>query len=136
MTKIKLGINTGFATNRFPEPEVWSRIIGEVLGLRYVQFVADLLNPWLPWTILKEEIKKIKQSCKRYNVVIDTTFLSAFTRVNHMLHPNPKIRKIWFEWLKRFFSVSRELGARKSRGSHLVGNMCVSYFGSVSPGED
>jgi len=45
MTKFKLGINTGFATNRFPEPEVWLRIVGKDLGLRCVQFVADLLNP-------------------------------------------------------------------------------------------
>ena len=31
---------------------------------------------------------------------------------------------------------SRELGARKSRGSNLNGNMCVSYFGSALSGQD
>lgn len=116
MANLKLGINTGFATNRFPEPEVWTKIVGEVLGLRYVQFVMDLLNPWLPWKILKEEVKKIKQLCKRYNMTVDTTFTSAFTRTNHLLHPNPKIRKIWFEWFKKFFSISIELEARGSGG--------------------
>ena len=108
ITNIKLGINTGFATNRFPEPEVWTKIVGKTLGLRYVQLVADLLYPWLPWRILKEEIKKIKKSCQKYNVKIDTTFFGAFTRVNHIFHPNHKIRKIWFEWIERFFIVSKE----------------------------
>lgn len=116
MTNIKLGINTGFATNRFPEPEVWTKIVGEILGLRYVQFVMDILNPWLPWPILKEEVRKIRKLCKKYNVIIDTTFTSAFTRVNHLFHPNPKIRKVWLEWFKRFFTVSGELGARGSGG--------------------
>ena len=29
--KAKLGINAGFAINRFPEPHVWLRIVGEEL---------------------------------------------------------------------------------------------------------
>ncbi|OIN95890.1 hypothetical protein AUJ66_08000 [Candidatus Desantisbacteria bacterium CG1_02_38_46] len=127
MTNIKLGINTGFATNRFPEPEVWTKIVGEFLGLRYVQFVADLLNPWLPWKILREEVKKIKFYCKKYDVKVDTTFFGAFTRVNHLFHPNYKIRKLWFEWIKKFFIISKELGARGS-GTGSFGIFSVTDF--------
>ncbi|MGC9054682.1 MAG: hypothetical protein ACP5KS_12465 [Candidatus Hydrogenedens sp.] len=43
---IVLGINTGFAINRFVEPDDWTRIVSEELGLQVVQFTADLLNPW------------------------------------------------------------------------------------------
>lgn len=113
-TSIKLGINMGFATNRFPEPEVWTKIVGKDLGLRYVQFVADLLNPWLPDNLMKAEVNKIKKNCKKYNVRVDTTFPAAFTRVNHVLHPDPEMRKLWMGYFKRFFSVSAELGARGS----------------------
>ena len=61
MTKLRLGINMEFATNRFPEPEAWSRIVGEELGLKYVQFVMDLLNPFLPKIVIDREIEKIKK---------------------------------------------------------------------------
>ena len=46
ITENNIGINLGFANNRFPEPEVWTRIINEV-GVKNVQFVADILNPML-----------------------------------------------------------------------------------------
>ena len=42
-----LGINLGFAVNRYPEPEDWINAVAEI-GVNRVQFVADLLNPDLP----------------------------------------------------------------------------------------
>jgi len=113
---LKLGINTGFATNRYPEPEVWTKIVGEILGLRYVQFVADLLNPWFPDFIIKDQVRRIRKCAEKYRINIDTTFLSAFTRVNQVLHPDPGIREVWVGYLKKFFRISRELGARGSGG--------------------
>lgn len=114
---IRLGINTGFAINRFPEPQVWPRIVGEALDLRYAQFTADLLNPALPDAIIKKHLREIKRACKKYNVLIEHTFTSAFTRVNHFAHPDEKLRKYWIWWFKRFADISMELGA-KSMGSH------------------
>ena len=128
--KIKLGIDTGFAINRYPEAGSWIKIVGEVLNLRYVKHVADLLNPFLPDYILKSEVKKIRRLCARYRVTVDTTFTSAFTRVNHLLHPDPEVRKIWFEWFKRYFYYSRELGARGS-GGHF-GIFSVPDFNDLS----
>ena len=48
MTRFTLGINMGFATNRFPEPAVWAQLVSEEMGLHAVQLVADLLNPFWP----------------------------------------------------------------------------------------
>ncbi|MBD3185034.1 TIM barrel protein [Candidatus Poribacteria bacterium] len=115
---VKLGINAGFAINRFPEPEVWIRIVGEELGLKYVQFVADLLNPFLPYRVISQQINKIRKMADTYDVSIDTTFTSAFTRVNHLMHPDPTTREAWFQWFKDFFLISAELGAR-GVGSHF-----------------
>ena len=42
---MKLGINAAFAACRYPEPEIWLKIVGETLGLRYVQFFSDLIDP-------------------------------------------------------------------------------------------
>ena len=99
---VKLGINAGFAINRFPEPEVWIRIVGDELGLKYVQFVADLLNPFLPYRVVQRQVDKIRSLAEKYNVKIDTTFTSAFTRVNHLMHPDPLVRDAWFNWFKDF----------------------------------
>ena len=122
MTKLKLGIHTGFATNRFPEPEVWSRIVGEELGLKYVQFAIDLLNPFLPKIVIDREVEKIKKYTKKYNLKIDTAFGSTFSRINHLMHPDALQRKVWFNWIKRWFKISADLGARG----------CGLHFGIIS----
>ncbi|MCS7192635.1 MAG: TIM barrel protein [Armatimonadetes bacterium] len=122
--KLKLGINCGFAINRFPEPEVWARIVGETLGLRYCQFVADLLNPFWDKEVIADQVARVKEATQRYQVTIETTFTSAFTRVNHLLHPDPLMRRMWFKWFERFFKLSKEFGAIGS-GSHF-GIMSVS----------
>ncbi|MGI6704778.1 MAG: sugar phosphate isomerase/epimerase family protein [Clostridia bacterium] len=116
--KLKLGINCGFAINRYMEPEEWTRIVGEELGLRYVQFVADLLNPFLPKDFIEEQIEKILIYTEKYNIKVESVFTSAFTRVNHLMHPEAKARKIWLQWFKDFFTIAARLGA-KSGGSHF-----------------
>lgn len=115
---IKFGINTGFAINRFPEPDDWVRIVKHELGLNTVQFTADLLNPFLPEGLIQREVEKIRSLCDTCGVRIQTTFTSQFTRVNHLLHPNPEVRRVWLDWFKRFFRISRDLGAEGS-GSHF-----------------
>ena len=115
---VKLGINAGFAINRFPEPDAWVRIVGDELGLRYVQFVADLLNPFLPYRVVHQQLDKIANLAGKYNVTIDTSFTSAFTRVNHLMHPEPLVRDAWFQWFRDFFCMSAVLGVRGS-GAHF-----------------
>ncbi|MCX8063847.1 MAG: sugar phosphate isomerase/epimerase [Candidatus Hydrogenedentes bacterium] len=116
--KLKFGINTGFAINRFVEPDDWVSIVADELGLNMVQFTADLLNPWYPDYIVKKGVEKIRNECDKRGVEIETTFTSQFTRVNHLLHPNDEIRKIWIEWFKKFFEMSVTLGAIGA-GSHF-----------------
>ena len=113
-----LGINTGFATNRFPEPDDWIGVVAGELGLDTVQFTADLLNPFLPEDILSRETDKIRTLCDRHGVRVHSTFSSAFTRVNHLLHPDPGIQRVWVGWFKRFFRLSKELGGEGS-GAHF-----------------
>ena len=116
--KINLGINTGFAVNRYPEPEVWTQIVGEELGLRNVQFTADMLNVSLPDHILKDQADRISSASAQYGISITSTFTGAFTRVNHLAHPDREVRSYWVSWFKRFVDLTVELGAR-SMGSHF-----------------
>ncbi len=116
--KVTLGINTGFATNRYPEPDDWIGIVADELGLDTVQFTADLLNPFLPGDVVARQVGEIRALCDAKDVRVQTTFTSAFTRVNHLLHPAPAIRRAWVDWFKKFFTLSVALGA-EGAGSHF-----------------
>ena len=115
--KTSLGINTGFAVNRYPEAEDWCRIIAET-GVSSVQLTADIINVSLPEKILVAETEKIKKACRKYGLKITSCFTGAFTRVNHLAHPNPEVRHYWIDWFKRFALLARELDC-DTFGSHF-----------------
>ena len=114
----KLGINLGFAINKYIEPEEWCRIVAKDLDLKYVQFVADLLNPFLPKSYVDSQVERIINAKNEYGIEIESMFTSAFTRVNHLMNPDPEARKIWIEWFKQFLIIGSKFGA-KTLGSHF-----------------
>ncbi|MDR3145047.1 MAG: sugar phosphate isomerase/epimerase [Treponema sp.] len=114
----RLGINLGFAVNKYAEPEVWARIVREDLGLSYVQFVADLLNPFWPREYIDAQISRIRAATERYGIVVESLFTSAFTRVNHLMNPDEEARAFWLRWFKDLLDIGRRLGA-KNAGSHF-----------------
>lgn len=116
MTKINFGVDLDFAVNRYPEPEEWARLLSEELGVRHAQFRSDLLQPHFPDDVIKEQISRIKESCKEYDIKLLHTFTSQ--RWSYCGHPDEKIRNYWLSWLKRFAEISARLGAI-STGSRL-----------------
>ena len=114
----RLGINTGFAVNRYPDLDELIYIIKKKLGLRYIQLTADLINPSLPSNIFNKQKKILKTACEKYDVQIISCFTGAFTRVNHLSHPNKEIRKYWVEWFKRFIDLAENLNC-DNIGSHF-----------------
>lgn len=113
----RLGLNTGFAVNRFCEPEEWA-LVARSSGVQMVQFTADLLNVSLPAPIVASQTKRIIKACTANEIEIGSTFTGAFTRVNHLAHPDQDVRKYWISWFKDFASLSVDLGAT-SMGSHF-----------------
>ena len=63
--KFDLGINTGFAVNRFCEPKELFHFIKDELKLKKVQLSADLLSPYLDKKILKSQTKKYIRVLKK-----------------------------------------------------------------------
>ena len=116
--KIDLGMNLGFAINKYTEPEVWTRIVREDFGLQKVQFVADLLNPFLPQEYIDSQVKRIQAACAKYDILAESVFTSAFTRVNHLFSPDEEARKIWLDWFCKLVDIGQALGA-KTLGSHF-----------------
>jgi len=120
ITTNNLGINLGFANNRFPEPEVWTKIVSN-LGIHKVQFVADILNPMLKKYNEKYyngQIDKTIECIKKNNINITSMMTSSFTRVNHFSHPDKGYRDAWFAWFVDFLEMGQKFGA-KSAGSHF-----------------
>jgi sugar phosphate isomerase/epimerase len=100
------------------EPEVWAGIVSRDLGLGYVQFVADLLNPFWPADYIDDQIARINGAVRDNGIRVESIFTSAFTRVNHLMHPDAEARKFWLAWFKCFLEIGRQLGA-KNAGSHF-----------------
>jgi len=115
--KTSLGVNTGFAVNRYPEAMEWAKIISES-GVSNVQLTADIINVSLPEAIIRDETKKIISACNYFDLKITSCFTGAFTRVNHLAHPDKEIQKYWINWFKRFAVLTRELDC-DTFGSHF-----------------
>ncbi|MBF0442782.1 MAG: TIM barrel protein [Oligoflexales bacterium] len=115
---VKLGINTGFALNRFTTPELWIPLVTKEFGLKCVQLTADLINPSLGSLAIRLA-ERTRELCERYNIRVEHTFTGAFTRVNHLGHPDEEIRKYWIDWFCRFADISSILGV-ESMGSHFA----------------
>ena len=113
----RLGVSTGFAVNRFSEPEEWTQIVRDS-GINYVQFTADMLNVALPKKIVAKQTDRIIQECLDKGLKISSTFTGAFTRVNHLAHPDTEIRNYWINWFKLFADLTVQLGS-KVMGSHF-----------------
>lgn len=115
---LKLALNTGFLVNRYAVSDDWGHLFKNVFKVKYIQYTADLLNPSLPNKIFYKETDKLKNTLKKFDLNIHSTFTGAFTRLNHLSHPDEDIQKYWITWFKKFIDFTVEVGA-KSMGSHL-----------------
>ena len=113
-----LGINTNFAINRIAEPEELVRVVGEEIGLRRIQLTPEIFSPDWPAPVIARTVKEYNRACERHGVRISHTFTGAYTRLNHMAHPDREVRQHWVRWFKRFVDMTVDLGA-ESTGSQL-----------------
>jgi len=116
--KYNLGINTGFAVNRFCEPKELFNFIKSDLGLHNVQLSADLISPFFEKKLLKQQIKKYKTEINKNSIHISSLFTGAFTRLNHLAHSDKDIQKFWINWFKTLVNISSELEC-ETIGSHF-----------------
>jgi sugar phosphate isomerase/epimerase len=113
-----LGLNLGFAVNRYSSPLQWTELVADELGIKSVQFTADLLNPYLSDNILWRLADETREKADQKGISIDSVFTGAFTRLNHFSHPDAELRQWWCDWFRRFCRLAAVLGA-KSLGSHF-----------------
>ena len=116
--KFNLGINTGFAVNRFCDPKELFYFINKELNLKNVQLSADLISPYYNSKLLRKQIKKYKRESIRNSIFISSLFTGAYTRLNHLAHSDKEVQKFWIKWFKNLVNISSELEC-PTIGSHF-----------------
>lgn len=114
----KLSINTGFAVNRFNKNEIFIDFVKNYLNLDYIQPTSDWLNMNLPKKYIFKNVRQLDKVLNKNKVKVNSLFTGAFTRLNHLGHPDKDHQIYWVNWFKRFIDIGIDLGA-KHVGSHL-----------------
>jgi len=114
MTKLKLGVDLSFAKKRWPEPQEWINIVKNILGLKYVEFDTDFLDPLFisesTWMDIASETNKL---ALKSGIEIHNYFTGAMTHcVNLLSHPDQRIRKDGLRWCEKAIQLTSKLGAR------------------------
>lgn len=117
MTKISLGINTCFAVKRWPEPDLQMEFIAKELGVEYVQFSFDLLDPRTSEPARSKMCRLYKEAAEKYRLKIQSTFsgLCAYS-YSFLLHPDPGMRLDAVRWFEEAIKVTSLLGAEATGG--------------------
>ena len=76
----RLGLNTGFAVNRYSDPKSWCELVNKC-NVNYVQLTADLINPSLPEKIINEQINQINYWRKKFKIEISSTFTLSLLHI-------------------------------------------------------
>lgn len=128
--KIKLGMNTSFAVNRYPLTKEWMDIIADELKIKYVQFYFDLLDPVIIEEKTRERVcKEIKEYTDIKGIEIINTATGAIShQTNFLLHPDKEIRKSYINWYKKAIDETIQMGS-KSTGVY-VGAFSMSDIGN------
>lgn len=114
----ELSVNTGFLVNRYSDPSQWVKTVSEEIGIKKVQFTADLINPSLPDNLITKKLNETKDELEKYGIEVSSTFTGAFTRLNNLTHPDKDFREYYHGWFKKFVDISSFLGSQ-SIGSHF-----------------
>ena len=127
MTQFSLGVNNCFAVKRWPEPDVWAKIVRNELGLDVVQHSLDLVDLDTSTDELLDQAKDVRLACDHNGLFIDSTFtgLAAYSS-NLLLAPSAPARARALAWFKRAIQFTAALGARGT-GGH-VGAYSVTDF--------
>ena len=117
MSSYRLGINTCFAVKRWPEPERWTEVVRDRLGLDLVQHSLDLVDLDAPWPLVRRQAAAVRAACERAGLELHSTFtgLAAYSS-NLLLHPDPELRDRAESWYRQAIAFTAAAGARATGG--------------------
>jgi sugar phosphate isomerase/epimerase len=111
MSKIALGFNCNCFTNRYDEPEQWTRICRE-LGIRRVMFNIDLIDPYWPWDLQRRLADRTLEACARNGVAIVASFGGHHGHQHYLGHPDAECRREAERFFRMAIRQAAYLGAK------------------------
>jgi D-erythrulose 1-phosphate 3-epimerase len=105
-----LALSTNPFVNRFAEPHVLIRTLGEDVGIGRIQLTHEFINPAWPAPIVRRLTDEMAQSCATFGVKITSMMTGPYGRLNHFGHPDPEVRQYYVDWFKRLADIAADLG--------------------------
>lgn len=117
MAHIRLGVNNCFAVKRWVEPEEWTRICRELLGVDWVQVSLDVMDTDVDPAAWRSIARRVRRACDQYRISIHSVFGGLISySYNGLMHPNPAYRAQRMRWLCQAIEKSAEVGAESFGG--------------------
>ncbi len=111
MANIILGVNCNCFTNRWTEPEEWTRLCAEELGISTVQYCIDLLDPYYPWPLQQRICDETLEAAAKYGITIKSSFGGHHSHQHYLGHPDEEVRRESEQWFKRCIDQTAYLGS-------------------------
>ncbi len=111
MAQITLGFNCNCFTNRYDEPEQWTRICRE-LSIKKVMFNIDLIDPNLPWELQRRLCDRTLEACQKNGVRILCSFGGHHGHQHYLGHPDAYCRREAEAFFGRAIRQTAYLGGR------------------------
>ena len=110
MTQISLGFNCNCFTNRYDEPEEWTRLCRE-MGVRAVMFNVDLIDPYWPWELQQRLADRTLDACAKNDVRIVCSFGGHHGHQHYLGHPDEGCRREAERFFRLVIRQAAYLGA-------------------------
>ena len=113
MAKPILAINMCFLRKRWAEPEEWAEIIDQQLGLKYVEFSSDLLDPFfVPEPARSRIAGETRKAFESRGIAVVDYYTGVITHCSNLLsHPDSAVRERGMEWCRRAIILAEQIGA-------------------------
>ncbi len=111
MTKAILSINCNCFTNRWTEPEEWTKLCSQELGIDTVQYCIDLVDPYYPWDLQRRLLDETREAAEKFGIHIKSSFGGHHSHQHYLGHPDREVRQESERWYRRCIDQTAYLGA-------------------------
>lgn len=111
VSRITLGFNCNCFTNRYDEPEEWTRLCRE-MGVNAVMFNTDLIDPYWPWEVQKRLADETLEACAKNGIRIVASFGGHHGHQHYLGHPDKGCRREAEQFFRQAIRQTAYLGAK------------------------
>ncbi len=85
----------------------------------YIQLNPEFLNPSWPSAVIAKRERQFRAAFARNKMRATSVMTSTYSRLNHMGHPDPDVRRYYVNWFKTLADIAGAIGA-DSMGSQFA----------------